>query len=77
MKGRESNCGGNGGNVSVLTIHGLDQDNERPTPVEIKVVRIDGLEERDLPAPLSRPLCGQKARQTVEPAPRQIAFLNA
>ena len=74
MKGRKSNCGGN---VSVLKIHGAGSDNERPIPVEIKVVRIGGLEERDLPARLSRTRCGQKARQTVEPAPRQVALINA
>jgi hypothetical protein len=63
--------------VSVLTIHRLDQDNERPTQVEIKVLRSDGLEQSVLPARFSRLRCGQKARKTAAPAPRQAARVKA
>jgi len=64
-------------NVNFLKIHGLDRDNERPTPVEVKVVKVDCLEKSDLPARLSRQRCGQKAHQTAAPAPRGVALVNA
>jgi hypothetical protein len=63
-------------NVNVLKIHGLERDNERPTPVEVKVARVDGIERRDLPARLSRRRRGQNARKTAASAPRQIALVN-
>ena len=74
MNSAKSNCRGN---ASVLKIHAPAVGSERPIPVEIRIVRMAYLEECDLPARLSRPLCGQKACQTVEPAPRQIALVNA
>ena len=74
MNGWKSNFGGN---VSVLKIHASAAESESPIPVEVTIVRIDCLEERDLPAPLSRTRCGQEARQTVEPAPRQVALVDA
>ena len=74
MNGRKSN---RARSVKFLKIHGLDGNNERPTPVEIKVIKIDGLAERDLPARLSRQRCGQNARKTAAPAPRQVALVNA
>ena len=74
MNGQESNRFRNG---NFLKVQGLDWDNERPTPVEVKVVRIDGLEKSDLPARLSRQRCGQKARKTAEPAPRNDALVSA
>jgi hypothetical protein len=73
MSRQEPNCRGE---LSVLAIHAPAEASERPIPVEIKVVRIDGLGQSTLPARLSRPRCGQKARQTVEPAPRQIELIN-
>jgi hypothetical protein len=78
MNGQESNHGLAGeNNVTILTIHGLDGNNEQPTPVEVKVIRVDCPGKSDLPARLSRQRCGQKACQTAEFAPRQIALFNA
>ena len=55
MNGRGSN---RARNVTFLKIQGLDWDNKRPTPVEVKVVRVEGLEKSALPARLSRQRCG-------------------
>jgi hypothetical protein len=74
MNGQESNRFRNG---NFLKVQGLDWDNERPTPVEVKVVRVDGLEKIDLPARLSRQRCGRKARKAAEPAPRHGALASA
>ena len=60
-----------GGNACVLKIHAPEEDNEKPTAIQIKVIRTDWLRKNDLPALWSRPRCGQNTRQTVEPAPRQ------
>lgn len=73
MNNWESN---GGGDVSMLMIHWLDQDNEKPIPVQIRIIPIAGLEERALSARSSRPRCGQEARQTFEPAPRQGLLAN-
>jgi hypothetical protein len=65
-----------GENVLMLKVHAPEQDNERPTAVEIRVVRIDRLENGPLPAFLNRPQCGQKTIQTVAPAWRQTEQMN-
>jgi hypothetical protein len=43
MKGKESNCSRNRDSTSVLKIDWQVEDNEQPTPVEVRVLRIDGL----------------------------------
>lgn len=73
MNSQESN---RGGNVRVLKIHGPEQDNERPTSVEIKFNRSHWLGDNDLAALLSRPRCRQETRKTVAPAPRQTERIN-
>lgn len=60
-----------GGSVSVLKIHAPEQEHERPTAVEIKVVCRDRPENNNLPALWSRPRCRQETLKTVAPAPRQ------
>jgi hypothetical protein len=74
MNSQESN---RGGDVRVLKLHAPEQDNGRPTPVEIRFIRSDWLENINLPAQLGRPRCGQETRKTVTSAPRQFQLINA
>ena len=46
MKAKESNGSSRRDNASVLKIDWQVEDNEQPTPVEVRVVRMDGLKGR-------------------------------
>jgi hypothetical protein len=50
--------------VRVLKIHAPDQDNERPTPVEIKFIRCHWHEHEDSSAVVNRGRSGQRRNET-------------
>ena len=74
MNGNEPNhCG----NACVLRIHVPEPDVEKPTAIEIKVIRKDWPGNKHLPAPWSWPRRGQEARRKVALAPRQLHLIEA
>lgn len=64
------------GNMSRLSICMWEPKHQMPMAIEIRVVVNDAFERGHLPAQLSRPRCGQKTRETVEPAPRQFQLIS-